>query len=289
MIDHKSLKNIKLIVTDVDGTLLKNDGSLGEETKKLVKQLIQNDVKICLATGRLHSAVVKLAEQLSLNGPIISLDGSLIKYHSVPPVPKLGGKALHESFIKESNVKRAIKYAEDLLVNIVLCHDDAIYYTDHNSIIPGLLNKYGAVYKEIESYNDYFANTLEIVCASDMKKSIKFMTGRFSFPYATSCNVSYFQSRSHENIYYLEIRRSGSTKGKGLRRILKHLGLSASQSAVIGDWYNDITMFQPKVIKVAVANAIPELVGMADFVTERTNNEEGAAEFFEMVLKAKKE
>jgi Cof subfamily protein (haloacid dehalogenase superfamily) len=282
MIDKKLLKSIKLIVSDVDGTLLKNDGSLGEETKKLVKQLMQHDVKVCLATGRLHSAVIELTEQLVLNGPVISLDGSLIKYQS-------NGKALYESFIKENHVKKALKYAEELLVNIVLCHDDAIYYTDHNSIIPGLLNKYGAAYKKIESYNDYFTGTLEIICASDMKKSIKFLTDKFSFPHSTGSNASFFQSRSHENIYYLEIRKAGSTKGKGLKRVLKHYGFKISQSAVIGDWYNDITMFHPKAIKVAVANAIPELIGMADVVTERTNNDEGAAEFFEMVLKAKKD
>jgi hydroxymethylpyrimidine pyrophosphatase-like HAD family hydrolase len=58
---------------------------------------------------------------------------------------------------------------------------------------------------------------------------------------------------------------------------------------VIGDWYNDITMFQTKAIKVAVANAIPELINVADIVTTRTNKEDGTAEFFEMVLKSKRD
>jgi len=58
---------------------------------------------------------------------------------------------------------------------------------------------------------------------------------------------------------------------------------------VIGDWYNDITMFQTKAIKVAVANAIPELINAADIVTTRSNREDGTAEFFEMVLKSKRE
>lgn len=282
MLEKNFLRNIELIVTDVDGTLLKNDGSLGEETKKLIKQLAQLDVKICLATGRLHTAVIEIAEQLTLNGPVISLDGSLIKFHS-------NRETIYESFIKESSVKKAVKYAEDLYISIVLCHEDAIYYTEYNSVIPNLLNKYEAEYKKVESYNDYFANTLEIVCASDMKNSIKVMTDKFNFPYASGCSTSFFQSRSNESFYYLEIRKAGSTKGKGFKRVLRHYGIKASKSAVMGDWYNDISLFQTKAIKVAVSNAIPELINTADFVTERTNNEEGAAEFFEMVLKAKRD
>jgi hydroxymethylpyrimidine pyrophosphatase-like HAD family hydrolase len=48
-------------------------------------------------------------------------------------------------------------------------------------------------------------------------------------------------------------------------------------------------MFESKAVKVAVANSIPELMRMADHVTERSNNNEGAAEFLEMILKAKKD
>jgi len=56
----------------------------------------------------------------------------------------------------------------------------------------------------------------------------------------------------------------------------------------LGDWYNDITLFQTDAFKVAVANAIPEIKRMADMVTSKSNNEEGAAKFFRKVLKAKK-
>ncbi|HEY7751773.1 MAG TPA: HAD hydrolase family protein, partial [Ignavibacteriaceae bacterium] len=58
-------------------------------------------------------------------------------------------------------------------------------------------------------------------------------------------------------------------------------------AAVMGDWYNDVSLFDTKAIKVTVANAIPEIKMKADIITSKTNDEEGAAEFFEMVLKAK--
>ena len=275
------LKNIKLIVTDIDGTLLNDNGELGLESKKLVKKLMKLNVIVSFATGRLHSAVTEIAKEISLNGYIISLDGALIKN-------SVNDQTLYESYIKTNHVKKAIELSEKNLVNIVLCRASAIYYTENNSVIPSLLSKYGASYTKVDSYQEYISGTLEIVCSSDIKDSIKQMEEEFSFPYTFGCNTSYFRSKKNENIFYLEIRKAGSSKGKAVTRILKHLSIKPTQTAVIGDWYNDITMFKTKAVKVAMANAIPELLNAADIVTAKSNREDGIAEFFEMVLKSKR-
>jgi len=281
MVTEDQLRRIKKIAADIDGTLLNDDGELGLESKKLIRDLIRENVVVSLATGRLHSAAIDLAKELSLNGYIISLDGAVIK--SIPDE-----KVIFESFLKSSHVRKAIEYSENFLVNIALCHSDTIYYTENNSIIPSLLGKYGAGYTKVESYYDYIEGTLEIVCSSDVKNSIKIMEEKFNFPYSMGCNTSYFRSRKNENIFYLEIRKAGISKGKALKRLLKHLKIKEKHTIVIGDWYNDITMFQTKAVKVAVANAIPELLNIADYVTTKSNKEDGIAEFFEMILKSKR-
>ena len=282
MLKSNSLKEIKLIVTDIDGTLLNDNGELGIESKKLLKELMKENVIISLATGRLHSAVTEVANELSLNGYVISLDGAMIKnYHQ--------DKIHYESFLRAGQVKKAIAIAENLLINVALCHSSSIYYTEYNSVIPSLLSKYGAFYTQVDSYEGYLSGTLEIVCSSDIKDSIKQMEEKFNFPYSIGCNTSYFRSKKNENIYYLEIRKAGSSKGKAHMRLLKHLSIKPSQAAVIGDWYNDITMFQSNAVKVAVANAIPELLNIADYITTKSNRDDGTAEFFEMVLKSKRD
>lgn len=279
---NKLLKNIKFIVTDVDGTLLNDNGEVGSESKKLVKELMKLNVMVSFATGRLHSAVTEIAKELSLNGYIISLDGALIKNYT-------SDKTIYESYLSTNQVKKAITLSEKKLVNIVLCRASAIYYTENNSVIPSLLSKYGASYIKVDSYKEYISGTLEIVCSSDSKESIKQMEEKFNFPYTLGCNTSYFRSKKNENIFYLEIRKAGSSKGKAVTRILKHLSIKPTQTAVVGDWYNDITMFQTKAVKVAMANGIPELLNVADIVTAKSNKEDGIAEFFEMVLKSKRE
>lgn len=281
LINIKKLQNIKLVVSDLDGTLLSDDGSIGEESKELIKELRNYGVHFSFATGRLHSAVKHFANELEIDNPIISLDGSYIVNYPT-------NETIFESFVKERYVKKAIMFAENYLLQIALCHADAIYYTDSNSVIPKMLDKFGAKYREVDSYKNYMHNTLEIVYSSDLKESVKYVRDRFEFPFAIGCSTSFFRSHTHEGLYYLEIRKAGSNKGKGLKRLLKHMKIKSHEAVVMGDWYNDISMFELKTMKVAVANSVPEIIRMADYVTKKNNNDDGVASFLKMLLKAKK-
>lgn len=275
------LKKIKVVVFDLDGTLLADNGTIGENTRSLIKKLKEYDVCFTFATGRLHSAITYMAEDLGLKVPLVSLDGSLIK--SYPE-----GKTLFESFVKKKHVKKALDYVKQYTLNVALCHADAIYYTEENYIITELMEKFGARYEQVDSYDDYFDKTLEISIAGDNKNFMKYIWERMSFPYSFGLKSSYFKSHRHDNIYYVEIRKKNASKGSGMLRLLKYLKLNPNEAAVVGDWYNDISLFKTKAFKVALANAVPEIKRMADLITERSNNEDGTAEFLERLLKAKR-
>ncbi len=281
MINKEILRKLKLIVFDLDGTLLDSSNQIGEETIHLVNELKGKGIKFSFASGRLHSAIVEHAEKLQLQVPIISLDGALIKNNA-------NSKVIFESYIPERYVKKAIKLADRFLLKVALCHGDAIYYTEHNSLIPDLLDKFGAIYKEVDSYDNYLKNTLEIVVTGDYKESIKYLQSKMMFPYTFGVNTSYYKSHSRGDLYYFEARRQGCTKGTGLKRLAKHLKIKTSETAVMGDWYNDRALFETAGVKVAVANAVPEIKRIADLVTKRTNDEDATAEFIKMVLDSKK-
>ena len=275
------LKKLKIVVFDLDGTLLADNGTIGEDTRTLIKKLKEYDVRFTFATGRLHSAITYMAKDLELKVPLVSLDGSLIK--SYPE-----GKTLFESFVKKKHVKKALDFVKQYTLNIALCHADAIYYTEENYIITQLMEKFGARYEQVDSYEDYFDKTLEISIAGDNKNFMKYIWERMSFPYSFGLRSSYFKSHRHDNIYYVEIRKKNASKGSGMLRLLKYLKLKPGEAAVVGDWYNDISLFKTKAFKVALANAVPEIKRMADLITERSNNEDGTAEFLEKLLKAKR-
>ncbi len=275
------LKKIKIVVFDLDGTLLADNGTIGEDTRTLIRKLKEYDVRFTFATGRLHSAITYMAEDLDLKVPLVSLDGSLIK--SYPE-----GNTLFESFVQKKHVKKALDFVKKYTLNIALCHADAIYYTEENYIITQLMEKFGARYEQVDSYDDYFDKTLEISIAGDNKNFMKYIWERMSFPYSFGLKSSYFKSHRHDNIYYIEIRKKNASKGGGVLRLLKYLKLKPNEAAVVGDWYNDISLFKTKAYKVALANAVPEIKRMADLITERNNNEDGTAEFLEKLLKAKR-
>ncbi len=274
------LKNIEVVVSDIDGTLLSDEGIVDKETRNLISQLPKHGVHFTVATGRLHSAITDLAVDLGIDIPLISMDGALIKSLT-------DGTILFESFVKEKYVRKAITLADTFLLNIALCHDDAIYYTERNSVIPQIMEKFGARYEQVESYEKYCDRTLEVVFASDFRDNLRYVYNMFGFPYTFGLDRSYFRSQSRDNIYYLEIRNKGTSKGMGFKRLLKHLKIKESHAAVIGDWYNDLSLFKVGGFKVAVSNAISELKRQADFITSRDNNNGGAGEFIEMILQAK--
>ena len=280
MLELSTLKKVELVLFDIDGTLVNDDGELGEKTKQLIGELKKLGVRFTFASGRLHSALVPLAEELKLHSPLISLDGTAIKSVS-------GKQFVYRSFLKDKHVKKAIEYSKKYLVNIALCHSEAIYYTEENSVIPQLMDKFGAVYKEVDSYDELTSNVLEIVFAGDNRRTIEFIRDKLSFPFTFGISLSYFKSQTHDRIYYLEVRRAGSTKGKAMKRLLKYLKIEENRTVVIGDWYNDLTLFDSNAIKVAPKNAVSELKNKADFVINKTNNEEAVADLLEMILKAK--
>ncbi len=281
MLDDKRLKNIKLIVFDLDGTLLNDQGEIGNETKKLISELKKQNVIFSFASGRLHSALVDYAHELNLTAPLISLDGALLKSIDAD-------KIFFQSFVPVKHVQKAIRLAEQYMLKIALCHANAIFFTEHNDVIPDLIDKFGAKFEEINSYAKVIDNTLEIVLISDYKNNIKLAEKYLSFPHAFGLTTTYSKSHMNEGIYFLEVRKNGSTKGTGLKKLTSHLRIGMYDTAVMGDWYNDKALFETKALKIATGNAVPELRYLADHVLTKTNNEDCAAEFLESVLKAKK-
>ncbi len=281
MLDKNLLQKLKLIVFDLDGTLLNNEGEISEEAKELVKKLKEKDVRFTFASGRLHSALLQYANELNLEVPLISLDGSLIKNHKTNEI-------IFESYIPVRYVRKAVRLAESTLTKYALCHADAIFYTEANSIIPEMLEKYGAKYKEVPSLNNYCDKTLELVFVGDARDNIKLIQKKMSFPSSFGLRQSYYKSHLYGGIYYLEVRKSGASKGDGVKRLAKRMKLQMNEVAVMGDWYNDRSLFETSALKIAVANAVPEITRLADFVTEKTNDEGGVAEFLKMVYDAKR-
>ena len=180
----------------------------------------------------------------------------------------------------------ALKLADKYLLKVVLCHGSAIYYTEENATsLKFMINPVQNISRYFHMKN--FVSEQKLLSWVIIKRVLD-MLKRMTFPYTFGVRSSYYKSQNHGGTYYLEIRKMGCSKGEGLRKLLSHIKIKMHNTAVIGDWYNDKSLFDTDALKIAVANAVPEIKKMADIITKRNNNEEGVAEFLKMLLQAKR-
>lgn len=267
----QKFREVKLIVTDIDGTLVNNEGKLGELTTEMIRSLSGKGVLFTFATQRVFSSVIPFADALGIDIPMITMNGALI-------ADRKGG-IIYKAPINVKKVKKAIEFANRYYLRIALCRTNEIVYTDENSVIKEFMNRRGAEYMKVDSYYDYLDDVLELIISGDNKKAIKKIQSKLNFPLKLHVHAKYFRSRSMKDVFHLEVLRSHVNKKHGLKLLTKHLGIKKRELAVMGDWYNDRQLFDFGGTNIALENAVPELKNKANFITTYSNNEDGLGHF----------
>ena len=110
---------IKMIATDIDGTILKWGLDFSPKLLKCVEELKEVGVKLVLVTGRMHCAAIPVAQKLGIDTPIISYQGGLIK--------DFNNSTLYQRNLPNEYAKEIIKWARKNKIHINLCLDDKLY------------------------------------------------------------------------------------------------------------------------------------------------------------------
>lgn len=266
------IKDIKLIVIDIDGTLVDSEGQVGEKTLHLAKELKKHSIYCTLSSARSFHYSAHLADELEIDIPFVTYDGALIKDRK--------GNTVFSGLIKDSLVKKAIKLAEENYGKITMCDENNLYVTPRNSVVKEY-TKLNAPIMEVTDFSTV-KDILEVLIFCEDKGSLTAIRQNFGF--FDKRGISLNVTKSPRNDYYLlTIKNSGSNKFESVKRLVDHLGLSRKNVAVIGDWHNDMPLFEYGGYNIAVQNAIPELKRKADYVTNSTNNEDAVGEVLELV------
>ncbi len=271
--EHHRIKDIKLIVIDIDGTLVDAQGRIGERTRTLSRALKIHQIYCTLSSARSFYYSEQIAEELDIDLPIITLDGALIKSKE---------KTVYRGIIAGRIIKRAVEAAEKNYGKISICDEDNLYITPRNSVIKEY-TRLSAPVKEVPDFENV-KGVLEILIYCEDKGSLRAIRENFKFPYNTSISLSVTKSPNNE-YYLVTIKKKGSDKLKSVKRLVSHLGLSRKNVAVIGDWHNDMPLFDYGAFNIAVQNAIPELKRKADYITIVTNNEDAVGEVLDIVYR----
>jgi hydroxymethylpyrimidine pyrophosphatase-like HAD family hydrolase len=141
---------------------------------------------------------------------------------------------------------------------------------------------------EVDSYYDYTDKVLRVVLSSDRNYILYRVARKIEPPFFSNISTSIYPSLKYDRLTYLEVKRRGISKATGLKYVRKFFKLKRKEIAGIGDFYNDVEFLKSVGVSVAMKNAVAEVKFNADYVTTKTNDEDGVAEFLEILLDSKK-
>lgn len=272
---EKQLSSFKMVVFDMDGTLLNRNHHLSERTIASIKMIANEGITVLLATGRMTSAVKNHLEKLGTPGLVISHNGALVKDVKT-------GKIYHHETVPKNVVMKILELLEGKETVVHFNFDDDIYLTVSNPYS----DQYSQELKVYLNYADslkYLKEEPTSILLMDSKDLLKQLLTSMSNQFLEE--FDYVMMPWREDIWWLQLLPANTSKGKGVLQTAKFLGVQPEEIISFGDSYNDIEMLQISGLGIAMGNAVSELKEVADFVT-LSNQEDGVALALEALLRS---
>lgn len=253
------MQNIKLIVTDIDNTLLRSDKSISEYTADIFKLCRERGIKIAVATARSESACRRVAEIIKPDA-IVSSGGALVR---------VDDKSIY-------NAAMSAEITSALMLAYINLPD--IKYMSVDTPKGHFVNK--PVDPNDPSWADYlpvyqvdFSQGLD--CGA-YKISAEISDDKMAYALASEFPTVAVTPFSGEN--WFAFADKAASKFNGVSALAEYFNIDAQDIIAFGDDYNDIEMLRGCGVGVAVANAIDEVKAAADDICD-TNDNDGAAKW----------
>jgi Cof subfamily protein (haloacid dehalogenase superfamily) len=254
-------RNIRLLLADVDGTLVTKDKVLTAAAKAVARELLHAGITLAITSGRPPRGMSMLIQPLALQGAIAGFNGgvfvnpdlSVIESHTLDP----------------ATATQTLK--------LILDHGlDAWVYTEDEWLIrdPGAPHvaretwtvKFDA--KVVASFTDaHLAHAVKIVGVSDDLDLVA------TCEKVAQNTLGGKASAARSQPYYLDVTHPEANKGTVVATLSKRLGIPPEQIATIGDMPNDVLMFRKSGFSIAMGNSSDEVKAQASAVTDSNENE----------------
>lgn len=245
---------IKLIASDLDGTLLPPEGKFRPRVREAVRRVIDAGIIVSLASGRTFESTLMFARDLGANGPLICYQGALIKD------PRTG-EVLHEERIPAAVMRDVVLHARDRRLHVNLYVDDETYMER--------LEAEGRLYQTISRRAQHAIPDLLAVLDRDPTKCIWVSPTEEHSNELMALLREEFGGRMEvvrSHAVLIEGAPLGSNKGRALALLAARLGIQQEETAALGDNDNDIEMLSWAGLGLAMANASPAVLAVARHV-----------------------
>ena len=246
---------VKMIVTDVDGTIVGKDEVLHDEMVAYVKQLKEKQIDYTIATGRCAGLVKDYVERLGIDIPYIACNGgSIVKR----------GEVLARRTIPLKNLRNIFETADDMGMAVIYSIDGTEYaYRETPYIL-----------SQQENHNRYFtlpAFTEEEWESIELEKVIVMAAVRDGSIHVIEdlCKeLPYPYTYIPYGTKAIDIQSADATKENGARKLAELMNLSMDEILFVGDDLNDVRLIKAAGIGVAVGNSQPAAKEAADYVAK---------------------
>ena len=252
---------IKLVATDIDGTILKDDFTFSDEVKKCIKNLAQKGVHVILSTGRMYCSTKIISKELGLEEPVISYQGALVKN-------TIGNEdVIYQKNLDIKTAKEIINWSKINNVHLNV-YDKDILYVENDDYIVQRYSKERYTKYQIKSFDELDLTQIHKLLAIDFNNYDKVTQWKneMSEKYP---NLHVVKSTP----YFCEFSNCDATKGKALTYLCDLWGIKQEEVLCIGDQDNDLELLSVGGVKVAMGNATQNLKNIADYVTDTVDND----------------
>lgn len=289
---------IKLIASDMDGTLLNSDHKIPKENVELIKFAQKNGIQFVVATGRAYYEALPALNDESIKCDIISFNGGIIYDKN--------GNIINITPMKLKDLYYTIEILKSLEISYQLYTKNTIYTNSIETDITAYIDLIRANGEEpneqhlrqeaknrlelghitevdnIELYLNQEDNpAIKVIGISNDLEKLKHATELLS----GNENISVTSSGANN----VEIMDKKATKGEALKIVADIHDINLKNAIAIGDNLNDQAMLDIVEYSIAMKNGNKELQKNAKFITEKTNSEGGVADSVMKLLKEKNE
>jgi len=252
----------KIILSDIDGTLLNKERELSTITIDEVKRVTKNNlVKFILVSARMPSGIIYLQKQLNISTPIICYNGALI----ISPSQHNGYKVLESHSMDYEIVSWLIAKSKELELHCSIYSDDTwvtekkdswSLREENNTKTFATISDLNITLKNWKDSNHHIHKVM-IMGDSNLIDRIE---NQGNEEYSNLVNIY----RSKDT--YLEISPKSTSKAIACSYILNQFNVSRSEAVAFGDNFNDIEMISMVKLGVAMGNAIEEVKNVAKII-----------------------
>jgi Cof subfamily protein (haloacid dehalogenase superfamily) len=269
------MNKIKLVISDVDGTLLTSKKKLTDGAKHAIADLKKAGIEFTVTSGRPPRGMLALLKELDLKTPVAAFNGGM--FFDPTHLPEI--KVISEKLLPEEVSKQIIRRLEDEGHDVWIYRKQDWFIRKPNA--PHVEKEKKTVAFDpivVQNFDGLFDQIVKIVGVSDDSEKLDKVGKTLSKEFEAKASAALSQP------YYLDITHPQANKGEVVRFISEHRNVPQNQIATLGDMPNDISMFKVSGLSIAMGNSDTFVQASAAEVTDSLDNE-GFAHAIEKLIR----